>query len=164
MTTYWPGHGGSTRFALCYLKSIFPEPFCVLQCWTACLHPSHWRPLSRIGKRLQVATPWPRMILRLQVHQWERSLSLCSMSLDGIYVTRQVSSTTPSARPAVTSVTNIAITWNLFCFARFWKVGTDEQTNGQHVLKQFITSCDCGSAEWTNIMTYLIYIKIWPRY
>ena len=38
-----------------------------------------------------------------------------------------------SARPTVSSVANIVVAWNLFCFARFWKVGTD----GRHVRKQW---------------------------
>ena len=45
------------------------------------------------------------------------------------------------ARPTVTPVVNIVFAWNLFCFARFWKVGTDVCPNGlmdgQHVRKQW---------------------------
>ena len=37
-----------------------------------------------------------------------------------------VSSTIHSARPTVSPVTNIVFAWN-FCFARFWKMGTDER-------------------------------------
>ena len=51
--------------------------------------------------------------------------------------TRQVSSMIHSARPTVSPVANIVFAWNLFCFAKFWKVGTDERTDGQHVRKQW---------------------------
>ena len=44
--------------------------------------------------------------------------------------TRQVSSI-QSARPTVSPEMNIVFAWNLFCFARFWKVRMD----GQHVRK-----------------------------
>ena len=36
-----------------------------------------------------------------------------------------------SARPTISPVVNIVFTWNLFCFARFWKVGTDIHTDGR---------------------------------
>ena len=39
--------------------------------------------------------------------------------------TRQVSSMIHSARPTVSPVVSIVFASNLFCFARFWKVGTD---------------------------------------
>ena len=41
-------------------------------------------------------------------------------------MTRQVSSMIHSARPTVSPVANIVFA--LFCFARFWKVGTDRRT------------------------------------
>ena len=44
--------------------------------------------------------------------------------------TRQVSSMIHSARPTVSPVANIVCAWN---FVLFWKVGTDERTNGRHV-------------------------------
>ena len=34
-----------------------------------------------------------------------------------------------SARPTVSPVVNIVFAWNLFCYARFWKVGTDGRTD-----------------------------------
>ena len=37
------------------------------------------------------------------------------------------------ARPTVSPVVNIVFAWNLFSFARFWKVEVD----GQHVRKQW---------------------------
>ena len=40
------------------------------------------------------------------------------------------------ARPTISLVVNIVFAWYLFCFARFWKVGTD----GQHVRKQWSLS------------------------
>ena len=44
-------------------------------------------------------------------------------------VTRQVSSMIHSARPTISSVVSIVFTWNLFCFARFWKVRTYGQSD-----------------------------------
>ena len=52
--------------------------------------------------------------------------------------TRQVSSMIHSAKPTVSPVVNIV--FSLFCFARFWKMGTDVdllRTYGQHVRKQW---------------------------
>ena len=56
-------------------------------------------------------------------------------------ITRQVSSMIHSAKPTVSLVVNIALAWNLFRFAKFWKVGTDDVCMyGQHVQKQWSLS------------------------
>ena len=79
------------------------------------------------------------------------------------YTTQVVSSVIHSARPTVLPVMNIVFTWNLFCFARFWKVGTDGQII--HAKTIITTGLECGSTEWIN-MTHdnthmVIYIDIW---
>ena len=51
-----------------------------------------------------------------------------------------------SARPTVSPVANIVFA--SFCFARFWKVGTDGRTTCAKTI--IPTGCDCGSAEWIN--------------
>ena len=55
-----------------------------------------------------------------------------------------------SAKPTVSPVVNIVFAWKLFCFARFWKVGTDGRTYERTTCaKTMITSGrDSGSAEW----------------
>ena len=61
--------------------------------------------------------------------------NICETTL----ITRQVSSMIHSARPTPTvlPVVNIVFEWNLLSFARFWKVETGGQTDGQHVRKQW---------------------------
>ena len=51
-----------------------------------------------------------------------------------------------SARPIVSPVANIVFA--LFCFARFWKVGTDGRTTCAQTM--ITTGRDCGAAEWIN--------------
>ena len=65
---------------------------------------------------------------------------------------RQVSSMIHSARPTVSPVVDIVFTWNLFCLARFWKVGTNIRTDGRttRAKTMITTGSDCGSAEWIN--------------
>ena len=59
---------------------------------------------------------------------------------------RKKSSMIHSVRPTVSLVVNIVFTWNLLCFARFWKVCGDGRTT---CVKRMITiGRDCGSAEW----------------
>ena len=63
--------------------------------------------------------------------------------------TRQVSSMSHSSRPTDSPVANIVFT--LFCFARFWKVGTDGRKNGQHVQKQWSLPATVG---WPSGSTF----------
>ena len=52
----------------------------------------------------------------------------------------------PSARPTVPPVAITILIWNLFCFARVWKV-----KHGRMCVKTIITnSTDCESFEWIN--------------
>ena len=60
--------------------------------------------------------------------------------------TRKVSSMIHSARPTVSPVENIVFAWNLFCFARFWKLGMDGRITRAKTM--ITTGRDCGSAEW----------------
>ena len=55
-----------------------------------------------------------------------------------------------SARPIVSPVVNIVFAWNLFCFARFWKVGTDVWTEGQHVRKQWSLPAERINLEFSS--------------
>ena len=68
-------------------------------------------------------------------------------------VTRQVSSMIHSARPTVSPVVSIVFAWNLFCFARFWKVGTNVRTICAKTM--ITTGSDCGPAEWINCYKFL---------
>ena len=57
-----------------------------------------------------------------------------------------------SARPTVPQVEITILTWNLFCFLRFSKVGTDGWTDGQASRAKIMitTGRDCGSVFWIN--------------
>ena len=71
-------------------------------------------------------------------------------------ITRQVSSMIPSPLHTVTLVTNIVFTWTLYCFARFWKVGTDGWMDVHTTCVKTITTTGsyCGSTEWINTSAY----------
>ena len=56
-----------------------------------------------------------------------------------------------SARPTVQPVAITILTWSLFCFAIFWKVGTDVQT--PRVKLVITTFRDYESASWINYIT-----------
>ena len=80
------------------------------------------------------------------------------VEMDGPYlktvITRQVPSMIHLATPTVSPVVNIVFAWNLFYFARFWKVGTYICTD--NIVKTMITTGrDWGSAEWINWRPWL---------
>ena len=61
-----------------------------------------------------------------------------------------------STRPTVPPVAITNFSWKLFCFARLWKVGTDEWTDRQTPSVKIVitTSRDCGPASWINSTFY----------
>ena len=56
----------------------------------------------------------------------------------------------PSARPIVLAVAITILTWNLFCFPRFWEFGG----RTPRVTIVIATVGDCGSANWINKPTF----------
>ena len=76
---------------------------------------------------------------KLDFITWEKSNKTCAPSM------------IHSARPTILTIVITILTWKLFCFARFYKVGTDRRKNGRTDTTCEIvitTGRDCDSASW----------------
>ena len=65
-----------------------------------------------------------------------------------------------SARPTFKPVAITILAWTLFCFARYWKVGTDGRTDERtdNTCEIMITTGrDCGPASWINLWILINY-------